>query len=97
MKTLALEKEKRSITELLARENGKGVIYLTKKDRVTHALVPLDDMDREALAIRNNAELMSYLEGCSSRARKSPGKSIEQVRAELGIPRIKRKPRRGTA
>jgi hypothetical protein len=91
MKTVALEKEKRSVAELLSSENGKEVIYLTKKDRVTHAVVPLDDMDREVLAIRNNPELMAYLDACRKRARKSSGKTIEQLRRELGIPRRKRR------
>ena len=87
MKTLALEKEKRTIAELLSKENGKEVIYLTKKGRATHALVPLDEMDREILAVRSNAELMAYLDACSARARKGPRKSIDQIREELGIPR----------
>lgn len=91
MKTLELENEKRTIAELLTGKNGKEVIYLTKKKRVTHALVPLDDMDREVLAIRNNPELMAYIDACSERARKGPRKSIEQIREELGIPRRKTK------
>ncbi len=97
MKTLELEKEKRTIAELLVAENGKEVIYLTKKKRVTHALVPLDDMDREVLAIRNSPKLMAYLDACRERARKGPRKSIEQIREELGIPKrkAKRSPRTG--
>ncbi|MBI1832829.1 MAG: type II toxin-antitoxin system prevent-host-death family antitoxin [Planctomycetes bacterium] len=94
MKTLAIEKEKRSIAEVLSAEDGKDVIYLTKKGRPAYALVPLDEMDREILAIRNNPELMAYLDACSERARTGPCKSIEQIREELGIPRRKRKKRR---
>ena len=54
MKTVALEKKKRTLAELLAKGNGAEVIYLTKKGRrkLLTALVPLDDMDREVLAIR---------------------------------------------
>ncbi|MBI2809116.1 MAG: hypothetical protein HYX68_29385 [Planctomycetes bacterium] len=93
MKTLALEREKRTLSELLAKENGAEVIYLTRKRRPTHALVPLDDMDREVLAIRANAELMAYIDACSERARKGPRKTIEQIREQFGMPRTKRKGR----
>jgi hypothetical protein len=94
MKTLDLEKEKRTLGELLSSNRGKEVIYLTKKGRATHALIPLDDMDREVLAIRNNPELMAYIDACSERARKGPRKSIEEIRKQFGIPRRKKKVRR---
>lgn len=70
------------------------VICRAKKGRATHSLVPMDDMDREVLAIRANAELMAYIDACSERARKGPRKTIEQIREQFGIPRAKRKLRR---
>ena len=54
---------------------------------------PCDDMDREVLAIRNNPELMAYIDACFERTRKGPRKTIEEIRAKYGIPRRKRKSR----
>jgi hypothetical protein len=82
---LAIETETRSLSELLAGKNAKEVIYLTKKGRAKYALVPLDEGDEEALAIRRNAKLMAYLDKCEKISRKGPRKTLEEVKQKLGI------------
>ena len=85
MKSLALETEKRPICKILAEEDNRCVIYLTKRGKPKFALVPLDDGDEEVRVIRCNAKLTDYLDACERRARRVPCKTLEEVEAELGI------------
>jgi hypothetical protein len=84
MKTVAIETETRRLSELL-RKNGTEVIYLTRNGRAKYALVPLDEGDEEALAIRRNAQLMQYLAKASKAARKGPLKSLEEIERKVGL------------
>ncbi|MBI3821905.1 MAG: hypothetical protein HY289_04400 [Planctomycetes bacterium] len=94
MTEIAIDKEKRPIAEWLPRGNSNELVYLTRRGRKKFVVVPLDDMDQEVMAIRKNAALMAHIHELSERARKGPTKSIDEVRAELGIPRRKKKSKR---
>lgn len=85
MREIAIENERRPVAEWIPKEDSEEIVYLTKGGRKKFVLVPLDEMDEEVLAIRKNARLMAYIAKCSERARKGPSKSLEQVRAELGL------------
>src|SRR5687767_6068860 len=93
MTEIAIETEHRPIAEWLPRQNSQELVYLTKKGRKKFVIVPLDEMDEEIRAMRKNAALMAHIDRLFERATKSPGKSIEQIRKEFGIPRRKRKVR----
>ena len=91
MRTLALESEKRPLGQLLTEENGTEVIYLTRKGKAKYALVPLDEGDREVLAIRRNKRLMAYLDEVEKRAMRGPRKTLDEIEAELGLSPKKRR------
>ena len=46
---------------------------------------PVDEMDEEVLAIRNNPELLCYLDECFRRARTEPRTSLQDLKSELGL------------
>lgn len=85
MTEVAIETERRPISEWLPPHNSQELVYLTKKGRKKFVVVPLDDMDEEVLAIRKNAQLMAYIDKCSERARKGPTKSLAEIKAKYGI------------
>jgi hypothetical protein len=66
-------------------QNGKEVIYLTKKGRARYALVPLDEGDEEVLAIRRNTRLMRYLDKAGKSARKGPRKTLEEIKRMIAL------------
>jgi hypothetical protein len=85
MKTIEIEAEQRPLSQLLAENQGEEVIYLTRKGQKQYALVPFDEMDEEVLAIRNNPELMAYLDECFRRAQTGPRIKLEDLKKELGL------------
>jgi PHD/YefM family antitoxin component YafN of YafNO toxin-antitoxin module len=85
MTEVAIETERRPISEWLPRQNSQELIYLTKKGRKKFVVVPLDEMDEEVLAMRKNAALMAHIDKLFERARKGPTKSLEEIKAKFGI------------
>ena len=49
------------------------------------ALVPIDELDLEALALGENPRLMAILEEARSQCRQGQGLTSEAVRRELGL------------
>ena len=94
MKTLSIEHGMRALTKLLSQENGKSVVYLTRKGRPKFALVPLDEGDQEVLAMRENKKLMAYLDECSQRALQEPRKTLAEIKAQFGIKTAEKKRKR---
>ncbi|MDB5351840.1 MAG: hypothetical protein JWN86_3087 [Planctomycetota bacterium] len=60
MKTVALDTPALTVGRLL-REAADDIVFLTSDGEARFALIPVDDGDREAAAIRANVELMTYL------------------------------------
>ena len=85
MTEIAIETDWRPIAEWLPRENSMEIVDLTRGGRKRFVVVPLDEMDKEVLAIRKNACLMAYIGACSERARTGPTKSLVEIRAKFGI------------
>lgn len=50
------------------------------------ALVPIDELDRESLALGNNPRFMAILEKARAQCRQGLGLTSEAVRRELGLP-----------
>lgn len=83
MKTIDIDKETRPPSEWLPGENSDELLYLARGGRARFVVVPLDEGDQEALAVRSNADLMAYIDASIERARKGPTKTLQQIRAEL--------------
>jgi hypothetical protein len=86
MNTIDLDKETRPPGDWLPREGSEELVYLARGGRPRFVIVPLDEGDEEALAIRKNTKLMAYISECVERARKGPTKTLAQIRAEFGLP-----------
>jgi hypothetical protein len=84
MKTIAIESESRPVAEWLPAKDTE-VVYLTRGGKAKYVLIPLDEGDEEALAIKNNQQLMDYVTACIERARNGPTKSLAEIRAELNV------------
>jgi len=82
MKTVAIETEKRPLTELLPQEDSEDLVYLTRAGRTKFVVVPLDEGDEEVLAIQKNDRLMAYITARVERIRKGPTKSLAHIKAE---------------
>lgn len=85
MKTIPIETEKRPIRDWLPRKNRREVIYLTQEGQAAFAVIPLDEGDREVLAIRENKKLMAHIEELTRRALQGPRKPLAEVKKKYGI------------
>jgi hypothetical protein len=85
MKRVSIETENRPIKEWLPQKQQREVIYLTKDGEAAFAVIPLDDGDREVLAIRKNKKLMAHIEELTRQALAGPRKPLAEVRKKYGI------------
>jgi hypothetical protein len=86
MRSKSIEDEKRPLREWLPKSRASGaVVYLTEGGQPAFAVVPLDDGDREVLAIRNNKKLMAHLEELTRRALEGPRKTLAAVKKKYGL------------
>ncbi|MBI3824057.1 MAG: hypothetical protein HY289_15420 [Planctomycetes bacterium] len=85
MKTIPIETERRPIKDWLPKKNRREVIYLTEDGLAAFAVVPLDEGDREVLAIRKNKKLMARIEELTRLALEGPRKSLAEVKKKYGI------------
>jgi hypothetical protein len=85
MKTVPIETERRPIKDWLPQKNRREVIYLTKNGKARYAVVPLDEGDREVLAIRNNKKLMAHIEELTLLALQGPRKSLAEIKKKYGV------------
>jgi transcription antitermination factor NusG len=81
--TINIDTEHRPLTAWLPPENSEEVVYLERDGLPRYVLVPLDEGDKEVLAVQKNARLMGYIAECIERGRKEPTKSLAQIKAEL--------------
>jgi hypothetical protein len=85
MKHRTLAIEGLDLQRLLDEGRRTPAVFLSKKGKVRYVLLHADDGDQEVCAIRNNPELMAYLEECTERAVKGPRHTLEEVKARFGI------------
>ena len=83
--TVSIESEHRPIKDWLPQKKRREVIYLTKDGQAAFAVVPLDEGDREILAMRKNKKLMAHIEELTRLALEGPRKSLADVKKKYGI------------
>ena len=86
MKTQTLPIEGLTLERLLEEAGHGEVLFLTSQGNVRLVVLPADEGDVEAVAVRDNPELMAYLAVCSERARTQPRKTLQQLRESLASP-----------
>lgn len=84
MKSATLDSSRTTISELLGAAEQNDVVFIQSNGQTRFAIVPADDSDEEILALRSNAEFMSYLADAERRAATGPRKSLKQIRESLG-------------
>ncbi len=84
MKSAILDSSRTTMTELLGAAEQDDVVFLQSNEQTRFVIVPADDSDEEILALRSNAEFMSYLADAERRAAVGPRKTLKQIRETLG-------------
>lgn len=85
MKSATLDSSQMTVSELLGAAEQNDVVFIQSNGQTRFAVVPADDSDEEILALRSNAEFMSYLAGAERRAAAGPRKTLQQIRESLGV------------
>jgi prevent-host-death family protein len=93
MKTLALTKATGPLADY-ARQVDDGPVILTVRGRPVAALVPVNGVDLEALALSTNPDFLDLIEASRRRQRDEGGIPEAQVRRRLGLPSAPRQRRR---
>jgi hypothetical protein len=82
MKTVPVESKGLTLEKLLPEIGDEGAVFLTVGGEVRFVVMSADEGDQEVLAMRGNKKLMAFLDRCGERARTSPRKSLQDLRAE---------------
>jgi len=69
-----------------ARELNGDVLVLTESGKPVAALVPIEDMDMESLAVGTSPVFLDIIERARRRHEQEGGISQEEMRRRLGIP-----------
>jgi len=94
MTILELEKTSPSVRNA-ARLARNGVVVLTERGKPVCAVVGVkDELALEALALGRNRRFMSYLARVSGRCKRGQTHSLEDLRAEFGLPSRSRRNRK---
>jgi hypothetical protein len=80
LKIVSLDSPQFNLEDALQDAAEDQVVFLTEGGQPRFALVAVDDGDREALALRSNAEFLANLDESKLRARSGPSKSLEEIR-----------------
>jgi hypothetical protein len=81
MKTVDLSHQQPTVLELLKLAGGENLLLRTPDGR-EFVLAEIDDFDKELESIRQNQELMDFLE---ERSREPATRTLREVRDELGL------------
>ena len=85
MKSATLDSSQMTVSELLGAAEQNDVVFIQSNGQTRFAIVPADDSDEEILALRSNAEFMSYLADAERRAAAGPRKTLQQMRESLKV------------
>ena len=85
MKSATLDSSQMTVPELLGAAEQNDVVFIQSNGQTRFAIVPADDSDEEILALRSNAEFMSYLAAAERRAAAGPRKTLQQMRESLKV------------
>ncbi|MBM4071800.1 MAG: hypothetical protein FJ271_23170 [Planctomycetes bacterium] len=84
MKKITAAKATQSLAEYARKLNGAVVV--TKAGKPIAALVPIEDMDMETLAVGTSPKFLDIIERSRRRQETEGGISGEQLRRDLGLP-----------
>jgi antitoxin (DNA-binding transcriptional repressor) of toxin-antitoxin stability system len=73
-----------SLGQSVRKREGEPLV-VTEDGVPIAALVPIDELDLESLALGNNPRLLAILEEARAQCRQGLGLSSEAVRRELGL------------
>jgi PHD/YefM family antitoxin component YafN of YafNO toxin-antitoxin module len=82
MKAIELSEATRPLSDY-AKELGKEVIVLTFNKKPLAALVSLENVDKESLALSTNPEFMEIIEAAREEFRSGKKLSIEEMKREV--------------
>lgn len=85
MKTVALEDIRMSVADWLDQENSDTVL-ITRGGEPIAFLSPVDSLDLEAAALKDNPQFWEIIEHSRKRDKLEGSLTIAEVCAELGIP-----------
>ena len=85
MKTISLEQATDRLTEIARGETTEPALVVVH-GRPVAALIPLDELDVENLALMNNPDFVQMLERSRRQVRETGGIPLDEVRRQLGIP-----------
>src|SRR5947209_4035086 len=85
MKKLSLQKATGSLAEYARALNGQPLV-VTAGGKPIAALVPVDGVDLETLAVGTNPEFLDLIERSRRRQRAPEGRTLDEVRRRLEIP-----------
>jgi hypothetical protein len=95
MKTTTLSLDGLTLPRLLKEAGRVDVVFISTEGEIQYALVPASDLDQEILALRSNAEFLTYWTEALKRAKSGPRKSLAEIRAKYGLDKKPaKKPRR---
>ena len=87
MKKIMLAKATASLADFARALQGE-MLVLTQAGRPVAALVPIQGMDLESLAVGTSPAFLDIIQRSRHRYEQEGGISLEQVRARLGVPAI---------
>lgn len=82
MKTLELSEASQSLAEY-ARDLGEDTIVLTANDRPLAALVSLEGVDAETLALSTSSDFLALVKAARAEIRAGEVLSLEEMRREV--------------
>jgi antitoxin (DNA-binding transcriptional repressor) of toxin-antitoxin stability system len=84
MRTIEVTQANDSLGQSVRHLAGEPLV-VTEDGVPIAALVPIDELDLEALALGENPRLMAILEEARAQCRQGQGLTTEAVRRELGL------------
>lgn len=96
MKSVELAQAKRALADY-AREAQSGTLVVTRRGRPMAAVVPLQGVDLESLAVSTSPDFIDVVERARARFEQSGGISLEEMKRRWGpAPKARRTPARRT-
>ena len=92
-KTVPIESTGPTLQTLLPKSTEEEAVFLTVEGEVRFVVLPADEGDQEALAMRGNRRIMEFLDRCGERARTGLAGDHFARREHLGIGRMLNKER----
>jgi len=90
MRTVEISEATASLSDY-AREARKGTLVVTRRGKPVAAVVPVEGMDLESLALSTSRDFIALIERSRASYRKSGGVSLSEVRAKYGVkPKVTR-------